>query len=413
MMRKRMPIDRLRQDIEIPDIVWERANLAFQQIQAEGAQMTMKDERKRNISGMNGVGKNESEKRGIGKRGHGRWKAAWIPAAAALVLGSSVCAAAYMQWSRGLETNLQATEQQKHMLEEQRITTLLHDSATEKGITVTAMQTIIDSRFAYLAFQVEGYQVEEGVQPDFEYMNIEVGGNRDGDLLMGHFFNGLRLDENGKFTYVDGSPAKENASGGIIGKYMDENGIMEYTMLLAKTDEPGYFAGKPIHLEFCNLGTVDKAAFTPDINATWTFDFILQGSDKVRACSLSEKLGDSGATVVAAEISPISLYVAYDMPLRMKAIDGVNEYGQAIQSTTFVEAPRLTGVRLKDGTLLTGIAHGGSEGYMGGDESLYQVAFATDSIIDPEQVDALLFVKSEPEGQNALTEENLYIVPIQ
>lgn len=410
MMRERMPIDQLRQDIEIPDIVRERANLAFQQIQAEGAQMTMRDERTRNRSGMNEVGK---EKRGSGKTGHGKWKAAWIPAAAVLVLGSSVCAAAYMQWSRGLETNLQATQQQKQMLEEQQVATSLHDSATEKGITVTAMQTIIDSRFAYLAFQVEGYHVEEGVQPAFEHMNIEIGGDQDCNLLMGHFFNGLRLDENGKFTYVDGSPAKENTNGSIIGKYMDENGTMEYTMLLAKTDEPGYFAGKPIHLEFCNLGTVDKAAFTPDIDATWTFDFILQGSDKVRACSLSEKLGDSGATVVAAEISPISLYVAYDMPLQMKAIDGVNEYGQVIQSTTFVEAPRLTGVRLKDGTLLTGITHGGSEGYMGGDESLYQAAFATGSIIDPEQVNALLFVKSEPEGKNALTEENLYIVPIQ
>lgn len=373
MMRERMPIDQLRRDIDIPDIVWERANLAFQQIQAEGAQMTRKEERKQNRSV-----KYERE-----RRGNGRWKAAWIPVAAVLVLGSSVCAAAYMQWSRGLEKELQATEQQKQMLEEQQITTPLHDSVTEKGITVTALQTIVDSRFAYLAFRVEGYDVEEGMEPDFEYRNIEVGGNRDCDLLMGHFFD-------------------------------DGNGNMEYTMLLANCDEPGYFVGKPIHLELCNLGTVHKAAFTPDIDATWTFDFILQGSDKVRECRLSEMLGDSGATVVEAQISPISLYVAYDMPLQMQAIDGVDENGQPIQSTTFVEAPHLTGVRLKDGTLLDGITTGGgSEGYMSDDTNLYEAVFATGSIIDPEQVDALLFIKSQPEGEAELTEENLYIVPIQ
>ena len=68
-----------------------------------------------------------------------------------------------------------------------------------------------------------------------------------------------------------------------------------------------------------------------------TFDFTLQGSDKVRTCKLSETLGDSGATVIEAEISPISLHVTYDMPLQMTEIDGVDENGQAIKSSTFVE----------------------------------------------------------------------------
>ena len=32
--------------------------------------------------------------------------------------------------------------------------------------------------------------------------------------------------------------------------------------------------------------------------------------------------------------------------------------------------------------------------------------------IDPNEVDSLLFVKSYPEGEEPLQEENLYIVPI-
>lgn len=382
-------IIKLQQNIAIPDIVQEKATLTLQQIQSERTHKTM-------------------------QKGNRKWKTIWLPiAAAVLVLGTTVCAAVYAQWSKGLETRLQITEEQKETLEETQVAAPVNDSVTEQNITVTAMQTIVDSHFAYLAFKVDGYNVAEGVQPDFESMTIEIGGNNEYNLLMGHFFDGLQLDNSGNFTYLDGSPAKETANGSIIGRYMDESGSMEYTMLLMTVNDEDSFVGKPLHLELHNLGTVDKAVFTPDISATWAFDFTLQGSNQIRACKLSEALGGSGATVTHAEISPISLYVTYDMPLQMTEIDGVDENGKAINSSTFVEAPHLTGVRLKDGTLLTGITDGGSEGYSDDSTELYQAVFATRSIIEPEQVDALLFIKSYPKGNTPLTEDNLYIVPVE
>lgn len=391
MMRENDLIDRLQQDIAIPAIVQERADFALKQIKSERTHKTM-------------------------KRKNRKWKAIWIPIVAAiLALGTTVCAAMYIQWSKGLETRLQVTEEQKQSLEEKEIAAPVNDNVTEQGITVTALQTIVDSRFAYLAFQVDGYDVEEGMQPDFEYMTIKIDGDDEYEynLLMGSFFNGLQMDDQGNFIYLDGSPAKETADGRVIEKYADENGSMEYTMLLMTARDGDSFIGKPLHLEFHNLGTIDKAEFSPDIEGTWTFDFTLCGSDEVRSCELSEALGDSGASVVKAEISPISLHVTYDMPLQETEIDGVNENGDAVKSTTFVEAPYLTGVRLKDGTLLTGITGGGVEGYPDGNEKFYQAVFATRSIIEPDQVDALLFIKSYPEGKEPITEENLYIVPVK
>lgn len=132
------------------------------------------------------------------------------------------------------------------------------------------------------------------------------------------------------------------------------------------------FIGKPIHIEVKNLGTVSKAAYTPDIDATWTFDFTLEASKQVRTVELSQPLGDSGATVTKAEISPISFYVEYHFPLQKVSIDNaMDSDGNAIQTTTFAEAPRITGVRLKDGTQLTGITQGGSEGYNTDDTDTY------------------------------------------
>lgn len=388
MKRENDVIDILQQDIVIPAVVQEKANLAFRQIQSE---------RKANRT----------------KNNHRKWKTIWLPiAAAVLVFGTTVCAAVYVRWSKGLETQLEVTEEQKTVLEETQIAAPVNNSVTKEGITVTAIQTIVDSNFAYLAFQVEGYHTEEGIQPDFEYHTIEIDGKNDYNMLMGHFFDGLQLN-NRQFTYLDGTPAKERDDGSVIPRYMDEDGKMEFIMLLMTAREEESFIGKPLHLELHNLGTVSKAAFTPDINATWTFDFTLQGSDQIRACELSETLGDSGATVIEAEISPISLHVVYDMPLQLESIEAINPEGETIQTTTFVEAPKLTGVRLKDGTLLTGIVNGGAEGYAGDDKNHYQARFATQSIIDPAQVDALLFIRNAPMTDAPPTEDDLYIVPIE
>lgn len=156
-----------------------------------------------------------------------------------------------------------------------------------------------------------------------------------------------------------------------------------------------------------------KTWMTRILEAVWEFDFELKGSDAVRTVTLSEPLGESGATVTYAEISPISLYVNYNFPLEKVEIEAVDETGKRITTTDFREAPALMGVRLKDGTLMTGIMNDGSEEYLDENKTVYTASYAVRSIIDTEQVDVLLFLKSAPDGGGKLTEENLYIVPIK
>ena len=205
--------------------------------------------------------------------------------------------------------------------------------------------------------------------------------------------------------YEDGSPAGEEI-------FVNEDGSMEYIIVINAT-EYGGLAGKNIHVEFTDIGTVYKAEYMPDLEASWSFDFTLKGSDKVRTLTLSNPLGDTGATVIYAEISPISLYVRYDFPLREETIEGVNENGEPIASSTFVEAPQVTGVRLKDGSLQGYITDGGSMGYLDGNQEIYTCSFVLDRILDTDQVDALLFLKEWPEENRAMTEEDVYIVPVK
>lgn len=389
-MREKEIMDKLQSELVIPEVVQERAELTLNRIRKE-------QKKKEKVIRM-------GRKR--------RRKTMWVLIAAAVfVFGTMTVCAAYLRWSRGIEAEFNATEEQKQLLEEEQYTAPLVSgempgSVTENGVTITPQQSIADSRFAWLSFKVEGYDLEVGKEPCFNYVTITADDDIEAPIsYYGSFYNGIHWNEKGEAVYEDGSPAGEEI-------FVNEDGSMEYIVRIDATQYGGLI-GKKVKVQFTDLGTVYKAEFTPDLEAVWSFDFTLKGSDKVRTLTLSELLGDSGATVIYAEISPISIYINYDFPLREEPIEGVNENGEPVTSTTFVEAPAVTGVRLKDGTLLTNIVNGGVEGYLDENGEVYTVSYALDNILDTEQVDALLFYKAWPEEERALTEEDLYIVPIK
>ncbi|MBD5457648.1 MAG: hypothetical protein HDR27_03630 [Lachnospiraceae bacterium] len=404
-MREKDIMEKMRSEVVIPEVVQERAELAFEKIR--------KKEGKKAV-------KMSLEKKRSGRR---RGKAMWVAVAAAVfALGTMTVCAAYLHWSKGLEAEFNATDEQKQLLEDEQYTAPLNregsngeesciesssNGVTVESVTITPQQSIVDSRFAWLSFKVEGYDLEEGKEPCFQYTTVEVEGDSEAVIsYYGSFYDGIHIGEDGKFVYEDGSPAEEEI-------FVNDDGSMEYIIMVDATQygENGLI-GKNVHVEFTDLGTVYKAAYTPDLEAVWAFDFTLKGSDKVRTLHLSEPLGDSGATAIYAEISPVSIYVNYDFPLQEEVIEGVNEKGEPITSTTFVEAPPVAGVRLKDGTLLPYITNGGVEGYLDESHEIYTVSYALDRILDTDQVDALLFRKGWPE-EGGLTEKDLYIVPIQ
>ncbi|MFQ7549192.1 MAG: hypothetical protein ACLRMZ_01270 [Blautia marasmi] len=69
--------------------------------------------------------------------------------------------------------------------------------------------------------------------------------------------------------------------------------------------------------------------------------------------------------------------------------------------------------RMKDGTLTcTCTGDRAVPGICQGDSDAYALTYGIDRILDPDQVESLLFVKSYP-GDKLLTEDDLYVVPIE
>lgn len=392
-------LEKLQEDVVIPELVQKKADAAFAAIHSE-----VKDNAKKDVV------RNRKIPR----------KRMWLLVAAVVVtLGAvSVGAATYIKWSRSFSEGMQTTEGQKHKLEEIHMASPVGQSVTDNGITVTVEQSIVDNYYAYIAFKVEGYEAANAVQPDFENLKVLIDGKdgtssdiKDGFSAIGYFYNGLITNNDGDIVYPDGMPLQWDENGNSIERYVMEDGSMEYNVLLNGYGNEGNLIDKPIHVELENIGTVEKAAYIPDIEGNWAFDWTLKGSSEKAEYNLEAPVGDSGAMLLRAEISPISIYTECRFP-RQKVAEIASEEGEE-PYIKYAEPPELRGVKMKDGTLYTDIVGGGIQGYKSKDSDVYRKNLNFEGIFDIDQIDALLFLKSYPEGEEGFKEDNFYIVPLE
>lgn len=385
----------LQQEIKVPKIVTDKADKTLEQIRKDA---DMKD---------NKMVTYQKPERKFRKR------YAVMALAATLAVGTATAYAAYTGWSRGLKEELRISEDQQNHLEENGMAAFSDASVTDADVTVTAQQSITDNYYTYLSFKVDGYSVGQGVQPDFENISVTVDG-QDNFSWEGSFYDGMIADENGRAVNADGSELETESDGSIIENYVMDDGSLEYHMVLSKSDEKGFFMGKKLHVEFKNLGTVAKADYTPDIDGTWALDMTLGGADVSRFTETEQKLGDSGATVTSVELSPVSIRVAYEFPRIEKNEEYIDENGETQIVTHYEEAPRASGVKLKDGTTILNLYGGpGTAGYISDDSDEYISGFAFDRVIDPDQVASVLFRKTTNDNGNMAEEPEYYEVAVK
>ena len=388
-MKKNDTIYTLQQNIEIPDIVTEKANMAFEQIRKDAGSSD----------------KIVTYQKPVKKSRKKYMVAALI---ATMTVGAVSAYAAYTNWSHGMKEELRISEEQQKNLEANGMAAFSDASVTDAGVTVTAQQSITDNYYTYLSFKVEGYSVEKGVQPDFETISVAADGQ---DVSWGgRFYDGMISGNDGMFVNADGSEPETEADGSMIENYMMDDGSLEYHMIL-KSHEKGFFTGKQLHVELENLGTVAKAQYFPDIEGNWILDMTLGGADTARYIETCEKLGDTETIVTGVELSPVSMRVTYDFPKTEPRMEEFEDENAEIQTVAWpAQPPFAFGIRLKDGTVMKYISAGSeSTGYTSEEGQEYVVSFPLDRVIDPDQVEAVLFREYDEESDEHLT----YEVPLK
>ena len=360
----------LNSDVEIPEVVLKKADDALAQIRE-----STKPVRK---------AKKESRFQG----GFRYAQAAAIACAVLVGAGGITVTAAVVHhlWSRGMQGNIQATEEQQKDLAEQGMVTegpdLSDMEVTSEGITVKPTELIADGHFVHVAFQIAGYDLADGEEPCFEEVRVYTGEDenaKDGWVNMsGSFYNGIIANNNGEPVYEDGTPLE---SGDFAEHYKAEDGTLEYVMTLYKTDtDPEEsLLGQTIHVLLKNLGTVKKTEFMNEIDGTWKLDIPVDGKDTAKSFELNTVLENANITVLSAAISPISIRVDYEVTGELQTQEDDNGL------------PEVSGVVLKDGSRLLYLFNGGQSGYQEGSDTQAYLMAAFDRVIDVDQVQSLLF----------------------
>ena len=360
----------LNSDVEIPEVVLKKTDDALAQIRE-----STKPVRK---------AKKES-------RFQGGFRYAQAAAIACAVLvgagGITVTAAVGHQlWSRGMQGNIQATEEQQKDLAEQGMVTegpdLSNMEVTSEGITVKPTELVADGHFVHVAFQIAGYDLADGEEPCFEEVRVYTGEDENAEdgwvNMSGSFYNGIIANNNGEPVYEDGTPLE---SGDFAEHYKAEDGTLEYVMTLYKTDtDPEEsLLGQTIHVLLKNLGTVKKTEFMNEIDGTWKFDIPVNGKDTAKSFELNTVLENANITVLSAAISPISIRVDYDVTGELQTQEDDNGL------------PTVGGVVLKDGSKVLYLLNGGQSGYQKDSDTHAYLLATFDRVIDVDQVQSLLF----------------------
>ncbi len=364
----------LSEEIELSEIVLKKTNQAFEMIKQEDI-VSMKKTHKRR------------------KKMFKTQAAAAAGVCILAVSGISAAAAVHHYWGRGMNGNIQASDEQQQVLTEKNIAKVYREepdspslAVTINGVTIEPDTVIADERFVYMAFRISGYSVADRTEPGFDMVNVYQGDHPEDESawvnMSGTMYDGIVLDENGASVYEDGTSVESYEDGSVISHYTDDNGNMEYIIQASAADKNDSLLGKTLHVAFKDLGTFSKATFIPAVEGVWNFELNLSDASSTRNIKVGKKVEGTGFTMEDISISPISIQVNYSV------CEAPTEHEDDLG------IPEVKGVVLKDGTRISYLANPGRLGYTDNNKSnAYQIAgFAR--VVDVDEIAALIVLTS-------------------
>lgn len=350
------------------------------------------------------------------KRFSGR-KALIAALAAVLILVTMTGAAVYTRWSRSMNAAYLASEDQRQLAESIGASSMLEKekpaapdqviSATDQGVTITAVQTIVDPYRAKIIYRIEGFDISDDDDPAIWGGIDTIDGKPAHDFynaLSGGFYDGTTRDANGKRVYEDGTPiqSRNDEFSSVILRYKAKDGSMEYIEYIHFT-EPGKHLGKEVTAHFRALGVAaEKAVDKETMQGSWDLKWTMTGTDKNLTGNPDAPIGDTGYILRGFQITPLTVRAV------MK-IDGYYEGWD-----TLMDFPTgIAGVRMKDVSINHRI-YPSEERYDDKIEPRAILEKQAMEILDVDQVESLLFHKDWLQDENGnYTIETYYEVPVR
>ena len=347
-----------------------------------------------------------------------RRKITLIALAATLILATLTGAAVFTRWSTTAQTRYNPSQDIKEQAEKSGLSVMLEEtkgeenpkevlSVTDQGITITAVQTIVDNYRAEITFRIDGFDLPEDEDP-FVWPKVTI----DGDLFFygsqgGGFYDGTTRNENGEWVYAStGEPVKsrDDEFQSVILDYVADDGSLEYTHHISFNETDGRYFGKEIVFTFNSIdiqGHQKAGPSIPQVEGNWELRWTLTGTSDSITITPNAKIGDSDVILLDAEIGQKTIRARYK----------VDDYWEGWnQLVTLPQA--VCGIRMKDGhEYRCGAATSGFEDQ---ENMIYFTeSDIYDGILDISQVESLMFHKGwEKDEAGNPSIHTFYYIPI-
>lgn len=351
-------------------------------------------------------------------RKYGSRKLMIVALAAAMVLATLTGAAVFTRWSTTAQTRYNPSEDIKEQAEKSGLSVMLEEtkdaenpkevlSVTDQGITITAVQTIVDNYQAEITFRIDGFELPEDEYPAVWPIVSIDGDQHFGGGQSGSFFDGTTIKD-GKRVYVStGEPVILEQTGEYQSVVLDpvaDDGSMEYTHHISFEETDGRYLGKEIVFCFNSIDfqSHEKAGMpVPQVEGNWELKWTLTGTSDSITVTPNAKIGDSNVILLDAEIGQKTIRARYQVDDYWEGWDELVTLPQAVY-----------GVRMKDGS--EHICGAGTSGFEDQESMIYFTEFDIfDAILDISQVESLMFHKGwEMDKNGKPTIQTFWYIPI-
>lgn len=339
--------------------------------------------------------------------------------AATLIMGTMTAAAVYTRWSTTAQTRYNPSQDVKEQAEKSGLSVMLEEtkgaanpnevlSVTDQGVTITAVQSIVDNYRAEITFRIEGFELPEDKEP-FAWPMVTIDGNLDFyGSQTGGFYDGTTRNDKGEWVYAsDGSPVKYDDTkpfSPAILDYVADDGSLEYTHYISFNETDGRYFGKEIVFSFhsIDLQSDQKAGMPePQVEGNWELKWTLTGTSDSISITPNVKIGDSDVVLLDAQIGQLSLRARYQVDDYWEGWDELVTLPQAV-----------CGVRMKDGSEHRCVAS--TYGFEDQENMIYFTeSDIYDAILDISQVESLMFHKGwELDANGNPTIQTFYYIPV-
>ena len=341
-----------------------------------------------------------------------------VALAATMLLATLTGAAVFTRWSTTAQIRYNPSEDVKKQAEKSGLSVMLEEtkgeenpdevlSATDQGITITAVQTIVDNYQAEITFRIEGFDV-----PEDEYPSVWPTVTIDGDSHFftsqsGAIFDGTTRNEAGERVYAStGEPdrCRDDEYQSVILQPVAADGSIEYTHYISFNETDGRYMGKEIVFTFHSVDfeSDQKAGMPePQVEGNWELKWTLTGTIDSISISPNVKIGDSDVILLDAEIGQLSVKTRYQ----------VKDYWEGWNQ--LVELPQaICGIQMKDGS--EHICIPSTSGFEDQENMIYFIESTMfDTILDVSQVESLMFHKGwELDAEGKPTIQTFYYIPV-